>query len=328
MKVLVTGATGFVGSNVCRELINHGYQVKILHRSTSSLRAIEGLPLEKVVGDLSDPAALEVAVAGVEMVFHVGALYREAKFDDSVYWKVNFEGTKLLLEAARKAGVRKFIHTSTTGVMGHIANPPANESHPYNPGDVYQESKLEAEKIVLEWTRSGKIDGCVIRPTMIWGPGDTRLFKLFKGVATRRLPIVGSGKTLNHYILVEDLARAFRLAAENANVAGKIYLIGGERIVTLQETMEAIAKVYGVRLLPFKLPVVPIQIAGSIVEAVCRPFGIEPPLHRRRADFFIKSRAFDISRAKNELGFKASYSFEDEVAYVAKWYVDNGWIKL
>ena len=327
MKALVTGATGFVGSVLCKELVDNGYDVKILHRATSDLTKISTLKVSRVVGDLDDGESLKAAVSGVDVVFHIGALYREAKFEDSVYWKVNFEGTKLLLEASKDAGVKRFIHCSTTGVMGHIANPPANEEHPYHPGDVYQESKTEAEKLVLDWIRSKNIDGCVIRPTMIWGPGDTRLFKLFKGIATHSLPIIGDGKTLNHYILVNDLARAFRLAAENPKSSGQLYLIGGEKIVTLEYAMQTIAKIYGVKLFPFKIPALPIQVLGSIIETLCKPFGVEPPLHRRRVDFFVKSRAFDISKARNELGFQPTYSFEKEAEYVARWYVDNGWIK-
>lgn len=326
--VLVTGATGFVGSRMCAELVQAGYHVRALHRAKSSLAALKDLSIELAVGDLTDKQSLLAAARGADLLFHFGALYREAKFADEVYWRVNFEGTRLALEAAQESAVRRFIHCSTTGVMGHISDPPADENRPYHPDDVYQQSKTEAEKLVLEWTRGGKIDGCVIRPTMIWGPRDTRLFKLFKGVAARSLPIVGDGATLNHYVLVDDLVRAFRLAAENARTSGQVYLVGNERIVTLQYTLECIAAVYGVKLLPFKIPALPVQLLGSFMEAICRPLGIEPPLHRRRVDFFVKSRAFDCSKAQRELGFRPTYPFEKEVEYIARWYLDNGWIKL
>lgn len=328
MKALVTGATGFVGQRLCRELVEHGYQVRAMRRASSSLKGLEGLSLEFVEGDFADHPSLARAVQGVDLVFHIGAVYREAKFDDSVYWAVNCEGTRMLLEASRAAGVTRFVHCSTTGVMGHIAHPPAREDHPYHPGDVYQQSKTEAERIALEFFRSGELDGCVIRPAMIWGPRDTRLFKLFKGIATRRMPMIGSGETLNHWILVDDLVRAFRLAAENPRTRGELYIIAGERIVTLRHTMETIASIYDVKLWPFSIPALPIQLLGSAVEAVCRPLGVEPPIHRRRADFFIKSRAFDTSKAREHLGFKPTYTFEEEAAYVARWYVDNGWLTL
>ncbi len=325
---LVTGSTGFVGSTLCEELAAAGYGVRALHRPSSKLEVFKGRAIEPVLGDVTERESLERAMRGVDYVFHVAALYREAKFGDEAYWKVNFEGTRNVLEAAKQAGVKRVLHTSTTGVMGNITNPPANEEHPYHPDDVYQQSKTEAEKLALEWFRGGKIDGCIIRPTMIWGPRDTRLFKLFKGVASRTLPIIGNGKTLNHYILVNDLARAFRLAIENPRTNGQLYLVGNERIVTLEYTLQCIAKIYGVKLWPFKIPAWPIQFLGSVVERLCRPFGVEPPLHRRRVDFFVKSRAFDCSKAARELGFRPTYKFEEEVEYVARWYVDNGWIGL
>lgn len=327
---LVTGSTGFVGSHLCRELAEHGYQVRAFHRETSSTENLQanlkGARVEHVIGDLDDLDSLQRAMEGVDVVFHIAALYRQAKFPDEEYWKVNCEGTKNVVRASQIMGVKRVIHCSTIGVHSHIEHPPANESEPYAPTDVYQESKAEAEKFVLESCKRGELDACVIRPAMIWGPGDTRFFKLFRGIAKRVFPIIGSGRYLCHWILVDDLVRAFRLAAETPKSSGQIYIIAGERPVTLEYTMKTIAHVYGVSLLPLKIPALPFQIIGSIVESICRPFGIEPPLHRRRADFFIKNRAFDCSKAKADLGFTASHPFEAEAEFVARSYVERGWI--
>lgn len=323
---LVTGASGFVGSKLCRELVDNGYKIRVLHRPNSNIEPIKDLNPEFVLGDLSDPSSLESAVKGVDYVFHIAALYREAKFSDDLYWKVNYEATKILLDLSCKFGVKKFLYCSTIGVHSTIENPPANESEPYAPTDVYQETKVAAEKHVLERVRAGDIQGAVIRPAMIWGPRDKRFLKLFKGIFRRRLPMVGNGKNFCHWILVDDLARAFRLAAESDKSNGQVYIIAGDRPVTFEYTMKSIADIYGVKLLPFHLPVLPIQIAGTIVETICRPLGIEPPLHRRRADFFIKNRAFDCSKAKNDLGFKPAQSFEDEARIVATWYNSEGWL--
>jgi nucleoside-diphosphate-sugar epimerase len=324
---LVTGATGFVGSRLCRELTENRYSVKAMVRKNSRLTNIMGLEMETVEAELTDTESLKKAVEGVDVVFHIAALYREAKFPDSVYWQVNLDGTKHLLEAAKSAGVKKFIYCSTIGVHSHIKNPPADETEPYAPTDVYQESKTEAEKYVLTKFRENYIQGCVIRPAMIWGPNDTRFLKFFKGISKRKLPLIGGGEILCHWILVDDLVRAFRFAAESEKSNGQVYIIAGERPVTLKYTMQKIAENLKVKLLPFRIPVLPIQIAGSIVETICKPFGIEPPLHRRRADFFTKNRAFNTSKAASELGFKPSHTFEDEVKLVSNWYKENGWLK-
>ena len=325
-KALVTGASGFVGSRLCRELLENGYNVRAIIRKNSKLDNIKDLNIELVQAELTDFESLKNAAEGVDIVFHIAALYREAKFPDSAYWEVNFEGTKKLLEAAKISGAKKFIYCSTIGVHSHIENPPADETEPYAPTDVYQESKTEAEKFVLGKYRENYIQGCVIRPAMIWGPYDTRFLKFFRGIYKQKLPLIGKGDILCHWILVDDLVRAFRYAAETEKSNGQVYIIAGERPVSLKYTMQKISENLGVKLLPFRIPVTPIQIAGSIVEKICKPLGIEPPLHRRRADFFIKNRAFNTGKAALDLGFKASHTFEDEVKLVAEWYRDNGWL--
>jgi nucleoside-diphosphate-sugar epimerase len=327
-RAFVTGGTGFIGSRLAKELLDNSWQVTALCRNPDDLKLLAGMPVTVVAGDVAEAASLEGKLANFDALFHCAALYREAKFADEVYWKVNFEGTKNLLEAARLQGCKYFIHCSTTGVTGDIKNPPADETYPYGPLDVYQESKTEAEKLVLSWFKESKMRGAVIRPTMVWGPRDTRLFKLFKGISQRRLPIIGTGKTLCHWVLVDDLVRGFRLAAETEKSNGNIYLVGGERVVTLEHTMRTIADFYNVKLLPFKIPAWPIQAVGSLVELIAKPLNIEPPIHRRRVDFFVKNRAFDCSKAARDLNYSASMKFEDEARFVAKWYLDNGWITL
>jgi nucleoside-diphosphate-sugar epimerase len=336
-KVFVTGATGFIGYKVCEEFIRHNINIKILHRRESNLVKILALKnkcperVEFYEGDLSDIKKLADCIGDADAVLHFAAAYREAKHADDYYYKVNYKGTENLLKASDLAASQfnkspYFYHCSTTGVTGHIKTPPADETHPYGPLDVYQKSKTEAEKLVLSWLQQKKINGCVIRPTMVWGPDDTRLFKMFKGIYKRKFPVIGDGQTLCHWILVNDLAHAFYLAATKPASNGHLFIVGGERTVTLEYTMKTIADFYGVKLLPFKIPVKPIQFLGSIVEIAAYPFGIEPPLHRRRVDFFIKNRSFDCTKAQRLLEYRPTYSFEDEAQYVAKWYQDNQWL--
>ncbi|MGI6525118.1 MAG: NAD-dependent epimerase/dehydratase family protein [Bdellovibrionota bacterium] len=325
-KVLVTGSTGFVGSYLCKELTNSGYTVRALIRDDSKRDVLKGVPVEFVHGDITDRTSLLNAMDGVESVFHIAAIFREAKYADSVYFEVNTKGVQNVFEAAVEKGVTRVIHCSTGGVHSHIPNPPANEREPYRPADVYQLSKCEGEKVALEFIRSGKIQGSIIRPAMIWGPSDRRLLKLFKGISRRLLPIIGDGKTLFHWILVTDLARAFRLANETPAANGQVYIIAGRRPVTIRETYQAIAKEAGVKVLPFRLPAPPLQLIGTILEKICVPLSIEPPLYRRRVDFFTKTRAFDCSKAQRDLGYQAEHTFEEEVHIIYQWYKRNGWL--
>jgi nucleoside-diphosphate-sugar epimerase len=325
-KAFVTGAAGFVGSNLCRELLESGWEVTAFIRRGSKAPALEGLVLQIAEGDITDLATLNAAVPGHDAVFHIAALYRQAKFPDAEYFRVNEFGTEQVFRAAISAGVPTVLHCSTIGVHSHIPNPPANESEPYAPTDVYQESKMKGEQHALRQYREGKVRGAVIRPAMIWGPGDTRFLKMFRGIARQRMPVIGSGKLLTHWILVTDLARAFRLAAETPESTGQIYIIAGARPVPLNQVFQAIATELGVPKPWLHLPAWPIQVIGSIVESLCRPFGWEPPLHRRRADFFIKQRAFDTSKAQRELRFVPAGTFEDEVRTICSWYRQQGWL--
>lgn len=325
-KALVTGAAGFVGSAVCRELLANGYQVTAFVRESSKRDALAGLAVDYATGDVTDCESLRRAIAGHEYVFHIAALFRETRFPDQVYFDVNLGGTKNVLEVCRELGVRRLIYCSTTGVTGDIKNPPGDESSPYAPRDVYQVSKTEAEKYLREEMKNPAPEIVIIRPIMIWGPGDTRLFKMFKGLRSGRMPIIGDGKTLFHFVLVSDLARGFRLGAETAHARGNLYLIGGREIVPIERVFEVIARAVNGKMLPFKVPKAPIMALAWLCEMLCKPFGIEPPLYRRRVEFFTKTRAFSCEKARRELGFETENSFEQEVGIIADWYKKQGWI--
>lgn len=328
-KVLVTGAAGFVGSNLTRRLLSLKAQVRIFVRSESNKEIVEEFRAqgaEVVYGDIRDREVVSEAVCGSDYVFHIAALFRQAKYPDSVYYEINVQGTKNVLDAAEQFGVSRVIHCSTIGVHSHIPNPPANEEEAYRPGDVYQASKCEGEKLARERFESKRVPGVVIRPAMIWGEGDKRLLKLFKGVSRRRMPIIGSGKTLSHWVYVHDLVQGMLLAAEKEAALGRIYILAGRRPVTIRELMSEIAKQAGVKLLPVRIPARPIQLLGTVVETLCQPFGIEPPIYRRRVDFFTKDRSFDTTRARTELGFEPAQDFSVEVRNIYRWYKEQGWL--
>ncbi len=325
--VLVTGSTGFVGGHLARRLVDLGADVRLLIRDPETKPFATEMKAKGAIiipGDLRDLESVTTAVTGTKFVFHIGAIFREAKFADSVYFDINVGGTKNILEAAMSAGTGRVIHCSTNGVHGGHSSTPISENAPFKPSDVYQESKVEAENVVMHAYRSGRVDVSIIRPAMIWGDGDLRFKKLFRGVARRRLPIIGDGNSWTHWIWVGDLVQSFLLAAITPAASGQPYLIAGRRPVPLHEVYETIADLAGVSVLPFKVPVKPIQLLGDLVESICRPLSIEPPIHRRRADFFIKHRIFDISKAQTELGFQPAADFTDECARLFRWYKDNG----
>ncbi len=322
----VTGATGFLGTVLCRKLLEDGRRVRAIYRNPQKLDALKGLDVETVQADVRDLEAIRGALGGVNTLYHVAALFREQGVPDSAFWDINVEGTRNVLTAAKSEGVRRLVHCSTVGVHSHIESPPADENEPYRPGDIYQETKCEGEKLALEWFRDGRIDGCVVRPAMIWGPGDNRTLKLYRGIARRRMPVIGTGKTQLHWVLVDDVARGLILAGDSEKSTGQTYIIAGQAPVNISELFKMIAAHVGAKPIGFKVPAWPVQMVGEVVERICRPLGIEPPIYRRRVDFFTKTRAFDWSKARDELGYQPGQSLDEEVRLIVDSYKDLGWL--
>lgn len=324
--IALTGATGYVGSNLARHILQKGYRLRALVRDRRKSEELEREGVEIHEGDLRDPGSLKGLAEGAEKFFHTAALFREAGHPDSVYREVNVEGTRLCLEEARRAGVNFFIHCSTVGVLSHIENPPADESFPYNPGDIYQETKAEGEKVALRYFREGLVPGVVVRPAMIYGPGDMRMLKLFRGIARRRMVMLGSGRTLAHYVYIDDLVDGFWLASEKPEVSGEVFILAGPEPMSLNELFALIAREAGVPPPRIRLPAKPVQWLGSLCEAVFIPLHIEPPLYRRRVDFFTKSRSFCSDKARRMLGYEPKIGNAEGVRRTLQWYRSEGLI--
>lgn len=321
---LVTGANGFVGTQVVRELLSRGLPVRGMVRSKAKATHLADLDVELLEGNLKDANSLKQALQGVSYVYHIAALFREANVPDSEYEAVNRDGVRLLLDACIEAGVERVVHCSTAGVHGDVAEHPCRETTPFKPGDIYQVTKLAGEQIAKEYFDSGRISGAIIRPGMIYGPGDTRTLKLFRMIARKRFFYIGKGQATVHWIDVRDLARAFVLAMEHSERNGEVYIICGESQRTLREMCEFVASELGVSPPWLQLPVKPMQWLGTACETVCIPLRIEPPIFRRRVDFFTKSRHFTNEKAREQLGFEPAQSFEDEVREIIANYREHG----
>jgi dihydroflavonol-4-reductase len=327
VRVLVTGTTGFTGSHLAAALAARGHHVRMLQRSEAhnpDIGPIRGA--EVVVGDLRDRTAIATAVAGVEIVYHVAAMYRVAGVPDDVYRAVNATAVGAIVEAAAAAGVRRIVHCSTVGVHGDIAHPPANEDAPLRPGDVYQVSKVEGERLAREAGARCGIEVTIVRPSGIYGPGDRRLLKLFRGIARRRWVTLGRGRIYYHLTYIDDLVEGFRLCGEHPEAANRTFILAGGEVTTLNELVALVARVADVPPPKRHLPAWPFWLAGAACEVICAPLGIEPPLYRRRVDFFTKSRAFDISRARQEIGYAPQIGLRDGITRTLEWYRAHGWL--
>lgn len=320
----VTGASGFTGSYLARRLLADGNQVRVMVRRTEDAARFAAEGMEVVEGDIRDVDAHQELVDGAGVVYHIAAMFREAKFPESEYLAVNRDATLQLAQAAQTAGVRRFVHCSTIGVHGDIEHPPGDEESPFQPGDPYQRTKLAGEQAVRAFGDSNPLEVVVVRPASIYGPGDLRLLKLFRMIHKGRWFVLGSGDALFHLVYVEDLVDGFIRAAHTEGVDGEVFIVAGGEAVSQNELASRIARIMGVRDRFPHFPAWPFQVLGSVVETVCVPLRIDPPIYRRRVDFFTKSRSFKIDKAERMLVYQPRVSVDEGLTRTFEWYRDEG----
>jgi 2-alkyl-3-oxoalkanoate reductase len=327
MKILVTGGTGFTGKALVKRLINSGHDVVSLdYQEGLKTDEIREWGAKVVIGSVVDQAVVAQCMEGVEIVHHLAAAFRELDVPNNYYDEVNVNGTRNVLEAAFKVGVKKFIYTSTCGVHGNVDNPPGDETSPIRPADYYQRTKYEAEPLVLEYHRKG-MASVILRPAAIYGPGDPeRFFMIFKRVNKGFFPMFGSGKTLYHPLYIDNLVDAMVLTMEPGKGDGEAYLIADEEYVEIQTLVKKIAKALQVEVAMPHFPVMPLVVAGHICERICRPFHITPPIFPRRVDWYRQNRAFNINKAKRDLGYRPLIDLDEGLKRTGEWYRQEGYL--
>ncbi len=318
--VLVTGATGFTGRHLLARLQREHAIVRALVRRPDSMLG----DVEVAIGDVRDPRPCVAAVRGIHTVYHLAASYREAGFSAADHHAVNYLGTVNLFEAARDAGVRRFVFCSTVGVHGHVPGPPANEEAPFRPADPYQESKCRAEEYLRARMAEGGTEIVIFRPSGIYGPGDLRLLKFFRLIAKGRFFMIGGGHVRYHLTYIDDLVEGIVTCGRAPQAAGETFILAGPEAPTLDEWARVVAEVLGVSPPRWHLPVWPFLVLATLSEWGCRPLGLKPPIYRRRMDFFTKNRAFSIEKARRLLGYAPRVGIREGTTRTARWYREHG----
>jgi len=326
-RVLITGAAGYTGLALARHLLARGSAVRAMVRRPPSSPELSQAGAEIVTGDVRDPEVVRRALEGVHTVYHLAAVFRRAGVPDSEYRTVHVDATRQLVECSAAAGVSRFVHCSTVGVHGDVGSDgPATEDAPLQPGDIYQQTKLEGEQMALATAEQVGLPLTVVRPGPIYGPGERRFLKMIGGVARRRFMLVGDGSPRFQMVYVEDLVEGIRLAGETPSAVGRTYILTGDEAPTLNELVSEIAEVAHVSAPRWHVPVWPVWLAGALCEAICVPFRIEPPIFRRRVKFFTSNRWFDTSRARTELGFAPKMHLRDGLSRTLESYRELGWV--
>ena len=327
MKILITGGTGFIGSRLAVRCQQRGDEVVILAQVNTQAEKENAAELEKqgfsiIVGGVADKAVVAKAVEGCETVFHLAAAQHEANVGDQHFRDVNIEGTRNLLDASIVAEVKRFVHGSTIGVYGVEMQGELSETSALKPDNIYGVTKRAGEDLVISY--KDRLPVTVIRISETYGPGDRRLLKLFKGIKKRKFFVIGSGENKHQLIYVDDLIDGMFQAAEKEKALGEVFVLAGEEILTTNDMVEVIADTMKVKKLKFKSPMWPFYILAVIMEKTLKPLGIQPPLHRRRLDFFKKTLYFSPVKSADLLGFKPATNFKEGSKKTAAWYQQQG----
>lgn len=327
MQVLVTGGCGFTGAALVERLLHDGHQVRALdYKPGIRDDRLRQAGAEIIYASVTDADAVRKAVAGCDVVQHLAAAFRELNVAESFYDEVNVGGTRIVMEAARDAGVRKVVYCSTQGVHGHITNPPGDEQSPIAPADYYQKTKFEGEVVVQAFIKAG-LKATILRPTAIYGPGDPeRFFMIFRKARQGTFQMFGSGRTFYHPVYIDNLVDAFVLAMDPNKGNGETYLIADEEYVTIKELVTRVAKAMGTTVTIRHFPLWPLLVVAHVVEKACKPFHITPPIFPRRADWFRQVRAFRIDKARRELGYNPRIGLDEGLRRTAQWYRQEGYL--
>ncbi|MEO6057933.1 MAG: NAD(P)-dependent oxidoreductase [Gemmatimonadales bacterium] len=329
MRLLVTGGTGFIGSHLAEAGRQRGADVVVLGltdrpEEQANAERLTNLGVEIVPGSITDAALCERAARGATHVFHLAVAMREGGKSDEFFETVNLDGTRRLLEAAAAGRVERFVYCGTIGIYGHRAPGITTEESPLRPGNVYERTKVAAERLVRELAPASGVPFTILRPADVYGPRDQRLLKLFRGVNAGRFPLFGDGAGRRHMVYVDDVVSAFFAACERPAAVGEAMIVAGPRPCTLRELIEQVRQATGSDRFGRRLPAAPMLAAAAVVEDVCKVLGLDPPIYRRRMDFFTSDSAFDTSHARRVLGWTPKVELEEGVRLTYADYRESG----
>lgn len=329
MKVVITGASGFIGSFLCEHLAGHGHLVTALVRKTSNLRWLESLKVSTAIGDICEPASLIPAVSGADVVYHAAGLVRASRRRE--FMRVNCAGTRNVAQACIEAPrpPRRLVFISSQAAAGPSPTPEGiDEGCPPRPVSAYGQSKLAAERYLAGL---GGLEVVIVRPAAVYGPRDTESLDFFRIPARLRLlPMLGGGRTMLSLIEVRDLVRAIALAGEVPRARGGTYFLANPRPYTIREVLREIADALRIRCVALPVSGLVLSAGAELSEFLAR-FGRGRRdrarlSHLKVPELSARYWAVKTDRARRELGFTAATALAEGLQACARWYIENGWL--
>jgi nucleoside-diphosphate-sugar epimerase len=326
-NVLVTGATGFVGSNLVEALLRRGYSVTCLVRNSSNTRSLQKPNVRLVIGELNDPESLRIAAQGIQAAYHVAGLIKAAKREQ--YFRVNQMGTRLLMEvlAETNPGLSRFVHISSLAAAGpSTGDRGLTEEEKTNPVSWYGESKLRSEEEVLRFSKNFPVT--ILRPSAVYGPQDRETLLIFRMI--QRGCLLTPGRFIRRFSLihVDDLTDACIKAGESSSPSGEVYFISRPEVYTWEDVGRTIAQKLGERYRRLAFPqwmAVAIGLAGDLWAGAT---GLPATLNSQKVKELLQpSWVCNPSKAKAALGFCASIDLDSGMNETVRWYKSQGWLK-
>jgi dihydroflavonol-4-reductase len=326
MKALITGASGFLGSHLADLLLARGDSVRVLLRTTSSLKWLQDQQIERVPGDLFNKEALQSAVTGVDYVYHLAGVTKAKRPEE--YFLANQQGTRNLLDAAREhaPNLRRFLHVSSQTAVGPSPSPaPIDENAPARPITTYGKSKWGAEQECQKFFQHIPIT--IARPPAVFGPRDRDVFEFFNTVNRRLLPIVGFSDKYISLIHSSDLVRGFVQAAESPKSIGGTYFLSSARPYTWKEVGDCAARVIGKRALRIRLPEPLVYAVAAVAEGLALFSNKAALINFEKARDMVQDYwTCDSTRATQDFGYRQELSLEEGVRNTVQWYRAQGWM--
>jgi nucleoside-diphosphate-sugar epimerase len=324
MKILLTGATGFIGGHLAEALVQAGFDVRALVRPSSDCALLEGLNVERISGDLTTSFALKSAVKDCQYVYHLAAQRTQPGLSRKHYYEANTQGTVNLAQAAVAAGVVRLVYVSSTGVYGMRKTGVVDENTRTHPNTHYRESKLMAERKLLSMHRTRALPVVIARISGVMGPRSFAWLNLFRTIATGRFRIDTAEKR-SHIGYVSDIVNGIRRCAETPDIDGQCYVITGKTPITTKRLVDLIAEHLRSHRRQAALPGAPFSALTRAAQFLYTSLGYEFP-YAHRYEFFVKDDVFNISKAEKELAYHPQISAEEAVQRTIQWYRQQGYL--
>jgi dihydroflavonol-4-reductase len=326
MNILLTGATGFIGSNLLYRLTGDGHHVRCLVRSHSAIDKFSHVSnIELFYGDISDQGSLTDICKGINIVIHAAGILGRWNSTVADLRPVNANGIRNLAQEMLGSGVEYIIHLSAGGVTGPVTGGPADETYRCQPRTPYEITKCEGEKNALSLYENYELPLVIVRPTFTYGPGDPHKLPLFRTVKKGRFFFVGSGQSTNHPVYIDDLVSGIMLLLEKRPM-GEKFIIGGTRPVSKKELIHTIAQELGATANFLHAPRWLASLGAFGMVSLAKVLNFDPILTPSRVSMLADNYGYSIAKARQDLGYLPQTDLQDGIRSTVESYTDLGWL--